>query len=401
MDINNPQKVFYAFLVLLPYIFGWSGADGVLAPMEKNEQLALYSTVQDFVGKDWNGSELYPDPCGWTPIQGVSCDFFNGFWHVTDLNLGQVYDNSLNCSSTAEFGYHLFELKYLRKLTFTDCFLSSHQKPVKIPESRWERLANSLEHLEFRSNPGLTGGIPTTLGCLTKLESLVLIENALTGELPHEIGNFVKLKRLVLSGNRFTGQIPDCLGGLNQLLIFDGSRNFLRGELPPSIGGLTSLLKLDLSSNLLGGRLPREIGQLTSVTLVDLSYNNFSGGSTGPRTGDLMEIQWKNLHNLEVLVLSDTGVTGNLPNSMTEMKKLRFLGLNNNKLTGTVPPAFENLPCISALYLDGNNFTGKLEFSELFYVKIGSHFRASDNVHLCCPLELSSRHSPAGVRPCE
>lgn len=336
-------------------------------------------------------------------VQGVSCDFFNGFWHVTDLSLGQVYDNSLNCSSTAEFGYHLFELKYLRKLTFTDCFLSSHRKPVKIPESRWERLAYSLEHLEFRSNPGLTGGIPTALGCLTKLESLVLIENALTGELPPEIGNFVKLKRLVLSGNRFTGQIPDSLGGLNQLLILDASRNFLTGELPRSVGGLISLLKLDLSGNLLGGTLPREIGKLISVTLLDLSYNNFSGGLTESGTGgDLTEIAWENLQNLEVLVLSNAGVNGILPNSMTEMKKLRFLGLNNNRLAGTVPPAFENLPCISALYLDRNNFTGKLEFSELFYEKIGSHFRASENVHLCCPLELlSSIHSPAGVKPCE
>lgn len=68
---NNSRKIFYGFLILLPYIFGWSGADSVsvIAPMEENEQLALYSTVQDFIGKDWNGSELYPDPCGWTPIQ--------------------------------------------------------------------------------------------------------------------------------------------------------------------------------------------------------------------------------------------------------------------------------------------------------------------------------------------
>lgn len=39
------------------------------APMEKKEQEALYSAIQGFVGKSWNGSELYPDPCGWTPIQ--------------------------------------------------------------------------------------------------------------------------------------------------------------------------------------------------------------------------------------------------------------------------------------------------------------------------------------------
>lgn len=39
------------------------------APMERGEQEALYYAIQGFVGKWWNGSDLYPDPCGWTPIQ--------------------------------------------------------------------------------------------------------------------------------------------------------------------------------------------------------------------------------------------------------------------------------------------------------------------------------------------
>lgn len=41
----------------------------IIAPMEKKEKEALYSAIQGFVGKWWNGSDLYPDPCGWTPIQ--------------------------------------------------------------------------------------------------------------------------------------------------------------------------------------------------------------------------------------------------------------------------------------------------------------------------------------------
>lgn len=40
-----------------------------VAPMKKQEQEALYSAIQGFVGNSWNGSDLYPDPCGWTPIQ--------------------------------------------------------------------------------------------------------------------------------------------------------------------------------------------------------------------------------------------------------------------------------------------------------------------------------------------
>jgi hypothetical protein len=41
----------------------------VITPMEKTELNALYSAIQGFVGNSWNGSDLYPDPCGWSPIQ--------------------------------------------------------------------------------------------------------------------------------------------------------------------------------------------------------------------------------------------------------------------------------------------------------------------------------------------
>jgi hypothetical protein len=41
----------------------------VITPMEKTELNSLYSAIQGFVGNSWNGSDLYPDPCGWSPIQ--------------------------------------------------------------------------------------------------------------------------------------------------------------------------------------------------------------------------------------------------------------------------------------------------------------------------------------------
>lgn len=50
-----------------------NGEADVAAPMKREERRALYSAVQNFVGKWWNGSDLYPDPCGWTPIEVISC----------------------------------------------------------------------------------------------------------------------------------------------------------------------------------------------------------------------------------------------------------------------------------------------------------------------------------------
>lgn len=350
-------------------------------------------------------------------LQGVSCDLSNGLWYVTSLSIGPVHDNSLNCAPKVEFKPHLFALKHLKSLSFFNCFVSPHH-PISIPTDKWEALADSLESLEFRSNPGLVGQMPATLGGLKNLQSLVIIENGLNAEIPPNIGSLLNLKRLVLSQNRFTGKIPDSLGGLTGVLILDLSRNSLSGPLPYTFEGLISLLKLDLSNNQLEGSIQGGIGNLKNLTLLDLSHNKFSGGltkslqemssleelvlSNNPLGGNLMSLNWQNLKGLMVLDLSNINLTGGIPESIAELKILRFLGLNDNNLSGYIPSGIGALPNISAVYLNGNNLTGELKFSEWFYGKMGRRFGAWNNTNLCYPLELmSTSHVPYGVKPCQ
>ncbi|XP_020966131.1 piriformospora indica-insensitive protein 2-like isoform X2 [Arachis ipaensis] len=389
-----------------------------VAPMEKKEQEALYSTIQGFVGDSWNGSDLYPDPCGWTPIQGVSCDLFDGFWYVTVLNIGPIHDNSLVCAPNLEFRPQLFELRHLKSLSFFNCFQSPNKLPVSIPAGSWDKLAESLESLEFRSNKGLIGTIPSSFGVLKNLESLVLLENGLSGEIPTEIGSLIKLRRLVLAGNYFNGNIPDTFGGLKDLLIFDLSQNSLSGVLPSTLGSLTSALKIDVSHNNLEGNLPNEFANLKNLTLMDLRSNKFSGGltlsleemcsleemvlSNNPLGGSINVLKWEKLKNLEVLELSNMGLIGEIPESISELKKLRFLGLSDNNLTGTLSPKLESLPSLNAIYLSGNNFIGELKFSKDFYGKLGRRFGAWNNPNLCYQIrEMSSSSVPYGVKPCQ
>ncbi|KAG8366552.1 hypothetical protein BUALT_Bualt17G0091700 [Buddleja alternifolia] len=409
-------SIFVICIIVIVNLSVWcNGEDeSVSAPMKSTEQEALYSAIQGFVGKWWNGSDLYPDPCGWTPIQGVSCDLFDGFWYVTDLSIGPVHDNSLNCAQNVEFNSHLFALRHLKSLSFFDCFVS----PVSIPAQDWQVFGGNLESLEFRSNPGLTGNIPSTFGELRNLQSLVLIENGLTGEIPENIGNLTNLKRLNFGGNAFHGKIPDSFGGLKHLLILDMSRNSLSGFLPLSFGEMASLLKLDLSNNNLEGEIPLEIANLKSLTLLDLSNNRFSGGltksfqeltsleelilSNNPIGGDIMNLGWDNLIGLGVLDLSNLSLTGGIPESISELKGLRFLGLNDNKLTGKIPPKLSSLPNVSAIYVHGNNLTGELDFSEWFFGKMGRRFGAWGNPNLCYPMGLIRRsYVPFGVKQCE
>ncbi|CAH2045514.1 unnamed protein product [Thlaspi arvense] len=415
------HSLLFLFLVFPWCITGESSSPEVTddgAPMDKSEREALYSAIQGFVGDSWNGSDLYPDPCGWTPIQGVSCDIYDDLWYVTELTLGLVHENSLSCTASLKIKPQLFELKHLKSLTFFDCFTSS----TTISKEDWVNFGNSLESLEFRSNPGLTGELPETIGSLSNLKSLVVLENGFSGKLPRSVCNLSSLKRLVLAGNSFTGTIPDCFNGFKDLLILDLSRNSLSGTLPSSIGEMVSLLKLDLSNNHLEGKLPQEIGLLKNLTLLDLRNNRISGGlsqsvenirsladlvlSGNPMdSDDVMGVKWENMGNLVILDLSKMGLRGEIPSGLIKLKRLRFLGLNDNELTGTVPSKeLETLPCLGALYINGNNLTGELRFSRKFYEKMGTRFKASKNPNLCqydIVSESPKYVLPLGLKPCK
>ncbi|RWW41322.1 hypothetical protein BHE74_00053200 [Ensete ventricosum] len=408
----------WAFLLLPLLVFhSLSEPESAIAPMEKTEQEALYRVIQGFVGKSWNGSDLYPDPCGWTQIQGVACDLFDGLWYVTAISIGPILDNSLQCVEDAEFSPLVFQLKHLKSLSIFSCFSSRRQ--TIIPSSNWENLAENLETLELRSNRGCVGEIPADLGRLRNLQSLVLVENSLVGKLPVELGNLIHLKRLMLSGNLLSGPIPASLcNDLSELLILDLSRNSLTGSLPPSLCNARSLLKLDLSSNQLHGSLPPELGNLRHLTLLDLKNNSLSGASSkslvgmesiqdlllshNPWGGSIVGLDWENLRNLTTLDLSRMGLTGTIPEAIASLKRLRCLALDNNRLSGSVSSKLAALPSLNALYLNGNNLTGELRFPERFYRRMGKKFAAWDNPYLCYnAVAVAAGHVPYGVAQCK
>lgn len=381
--------------------------------MEKMRPLLLIFSISNVIVSEHlcNGVlELF------LSLQGVSCDLFDGQWYVTSFNIGPVHENSLDCAAKPLFTPHLFDLEHLKSLSFFNCFVSPGQSLP--PDSYWDKLSGSLETLEFRSNPGLSGGIPSSFGRLLNLWSLVIPENGLNGTVPTKLGDLSRLKRLVLAGNQFTGPIPCSFGGLSELLILDMSRNSLSGSLPPSIGNMASLLKLDLSNNMLQGNLTSELGKLRKLTLLDLRNNSFSGGLTqslgmmesleelvlsgNPTGGELGTLEWQNLKSLAVLDLSGMGLSGEIPETFSLLKKIRFLGLSNNGLSGILPPKLEDLPCLSALYINGNNLSGEIKFSSGFYSRMGRRFGAWDNPNLCYPAEElgPTGKIPYKVRPC-
>jgi Leucine-rich repeat (LRR) protein len=79
----------------------------------------------------------------------------------------------------------------------------------------------------------LTGGIPTQIGLLKRLNVLALQSNQLTGAIPASLGDLTGLNRLDLSINQLFGSIPVRLAQLPHLVILDVRNNSLSGSVPP------------------------------------------------------------------------------------------------------------------------------------------------------------------------
>ncbi|XP_028065357.1 probable leucine-rich repeat receptor-like protein kinase At5g49770 isoform X1 [Camellia sinensis] len=119
----------------------------------------------------------------------------------------------------------------------------------------------------------LTGSLSSDILSLSELQYLDLSNNkGLTGTLPSLIGNLNQLTTLILIGCSFFGPIPDSIGSLQQLVFFIVCRalnaNNFSGPIPPSIGNLSNLSWLDLTENQLNGTIPVSSGSTTGLDML-------------------------------------------------------------------------------------------------------------------------------------
>ncbi|KAH7850095.1 hypothetical protein Vadar_027899 [Vaccinium darrowii] len=98
--------------------------------------------------------------------------------------------------------------------------------------------------------------------------------------------------------------------------------------------------------------LPYEIFQLPKLQNLDL-------GDNYNMTGNLLKVKWGYNSSLEKLVLSDTLMSGKLPDSIGYLRFLNCLDLNYNQFSGPLPESLGNLTRITRLFLLGNGFTGR------------------------------------------
>ncbi|KAK3423942.1 hypothetical protein EUGRSUZ_F00696 [Eucalyptus grandis] len=277
-----------------------------------------------------NFVKSYPKTNSW--YKGMDCCSWDGV--TCDGATGNIISLDLTCSwlcGTLHSNSSLFLLRHLQKLNlFGNNFTGSHIS------SNLSAFA-TLTHLNVSSS-SFSGSIPSEISHLSKLVSLDLSSNFFSDTLENSI---------------FTMLVQN-LTTLRKLFLDEVNMSMVS---PKSFANLSSSLTyLSVVSCSLRGIFPNAIFRLPSLSTLYIGNNkNLSG--------ILPKSNWTS--PLESLSLWRTSFSGEIPDSIGNMKNLTVLDLENCKFTGHIPSSMQNLNQLQLLWIDKNSFSGVVEF-ELF-----------------------------------
>ncbi|KAK3131148.1 hypothetical protein QOZ80_6BG0502640 [Eleusine coracana subsp. coracana] len=297
-------------------------------------------------------------------------EFLEGLSKDGDGGLGMLWVNSIDCCQWEG-------ITCSSNGVVTDVFLPAKGLRGSISPS----LSNltGLLHLNLSHN-SLEGTLPMELVLSSSIVALDVSYNHLSGPLQERQSTYSSLPLQVLniSSNFFTGQLPSTtLEVMKNLVALNASNNSFTGPMPSSIcNHAPSFATLDLCYNTFSGIISPEFGNCSMLKVLKAGHNNLNGALphelfsatslehlSFPNNGLQGVLHGPNLvklTNLIVLDLGSTGISGEMPDSIGQLRRLEELHLDNNKISGELPSALGNCTSLKYITLRNNSFRGGL-----------------------------------------
>ncbi|XVF83115.1 hypothetical protein PTKIN_Ptkin16aG0107100 [Pterospermum kingtungense] len=290
--------------------------------------------------------------------------------HLSNLKELAIHNNTLRGSIPPFIG-NLSSLEVIS--------LAQNRFSGVIPESLGQ--LKNLTYFSVAVNE-MSGMLPSSLFNLSNIRTLDIGENNFRGSLPSELGvNMPYLEHFLVGPNQLSGPIPLSITNASNLLWLHLLENKFMGKIS-SFQNLKRLQILNIGLNLLGSHGVNDLNFLCSLTnttsleYVDVGDNNF-GGTLPECISNLstaitvftvednsavgrIPAGFKNLINLEVLLLGENKLSGSIPSVIGRLQKLQLLSVQINSISGTIPASLGNLKLLMELFLNGNNLRGEI-----------------------------------------
>ena len=203
----------------------------------------------------------------------------------------------------------------------------------------------------------VAGVLPPELASLTKLRVLNIDESHLSGTLPTQLGLLLDLETILLATNpSLSGTLPHSLAKLTKLRTLDVSGSALSGSISGSaLRSCGWLQRLQLDHTRLSGSVPTQVGHLTRVQSVFVHESRHLSGTLPTQLGALTALK-------DGMSFAHTRISGTIPSQLGRASRLRALWLTHtDSLSGTIPPSLgTGMRGLAQLELHRNRLSGSL-----------------------------------------